>query len=115
MRKSLAVRVVWRRQGVRRHYVGTLSAAEEAVRLTGRDTQIGVELALSIPLAEINDVRVGNFGDELIAGEPCVVLELAGSEAIFLREIGAGPLHVHVLARSIGARIRPPQLLAQGG
>jgi hypothetical protein len=115
MRKSLAERVVWRRQGVRHHHVGMLSAGEEAIRLTGRDALSGVEVALSIPLGEINDVRVGGSGDERIAGERCVVLELAGSEAIFLRELGGGPLHVQVLARSLGALTSTPQLLTQGG
>ena len=114
MRKNLAERIVWRRQGVRHHYAGTLSAGEEGIRLTGRDAVVGVEVALSIPLCEIEDIRVAG-GDELLAGERCVVLELAGSEAIFLREVGAGPLHVHGLARSLGALIRAPQLLAQRG
>jgi hypothetical protein len=115
MRRSLAERIVWRREGVRHHYVGTLSAGEEGIRLIGRDAVVGVDVALSIPLCEIEDVRVAGPGDELLAGERCVVLELAGSEAIFLREVGAGPLHVHVLARSLGALIRAPQLLARGG
>jgi hypothetical protein len=115
MRKSLAERVIWRRQGVRNHYVGALSAGEEGVRLTGRDTVAGVDVAFSIPLSEIDDVHVAGPGDELLAGERCVVLELAGSNAIFLRKAGAGPLHVHVLARSLGALVGAPQLLAQGG
>jgi hypothetical protein len=95
--------------------MGALSAGEEAIRLTGRDALSGVDVALSIPFGEIDDVRVGGDGDESIAGERCVVIELAGSEAIFLREVGAGPLQVQVLARSLGALIRAPQLLAQGG
>jgi hypothetical protein len=113
MRRSLAERIVWRRQGVRHHYVGTLSAGEEGIRLTGRDAVVGIDVALSIPSCEIEDVRVAGPGDELLAGERCVVLELADSEGIFLREVGADPLHVHVLARSLGAGIRPPPILAQ--
>jgi hypothetical protein len=115
MRKSLADRIVWRRQGVRHHYVGTLSAGEEGIRLTGRDAVVRVEVALSIPLREVEDIRVAGPGDYLLAGERCVVLELEGSEPIFLRELGARPLQVQVLARSLGALIRAPQLLAQGG
>jgi hypothetical protein len=115
MKENLAARIVWRRQGVRHHYVGTLSAGEEGIRLTGRDPKVRVEVAFSIPLGEIDNIRVGGNGDELLAGERCVVLELAGSEAIFLREVGAGPLQVQVLARNLGALIRAPQLLAQGG
>ena len=70
---------------------------------------------LTVDRSENRPIRFAGPGDELLAGERCVVLELAGSEAIFLREVGAGPLHVHVLARSLGALIRAPQLLAQGG
>ena len=114
MRRTLAEKIAWRRNGVRRHYVGTLSAGDEGIRLTGRDPVSGVEVALSIPLSEIEDVRVAGPGDELLAGERCVVLELAESEAIFLREVGVGPLHILVLARSLGALTHAP-LLAQGG
>jgi hypothetical protein len=60
-------------------------------------------------------VRVSKTGDELLAGERCVVLELAESEAIFLREIGVGPLHIHLVARRLGALIHAQPLLAQGG
>jgi hypothetical protein len=115
MRETIAGKIVWRRHGVRHHYVGTLSAGEEGIRLTGRDPVVGVEVALSIPLCEIEDVHVAGQADDLLAGERCVVLELEDSKAIFLREVGPGPLHVRVLARSLGALIRPPQLLAQGG
>jgi hypothetical protein len=115
MREPIVGKIVWRRHGVRRHYVGALSAGDEGVRLTGRDPVVGVEVTLSIPLSEVEDVHVAGSGDELLAGERCVVLELAGSEAIFLREVGAGPLQVHVLARNLGALIRTPLLLAQGG
>jgi hypothetical protein len=115
MSHNLAARIVWRRQGVRPHYVGTLSSGDEGIRLTGRDAAVGVEVALSIPLCEIHDVRLGGPDEELLVGERCVVLELEGSEAIFLRELGAGPFQAHVLARSLGALIRAPQLLAQGG
>ncbi len=115
MKDAVADKIVWRRQGVRRNYVGTLSTGDEGIRLAGRDPVSGVEVALSIPSSEIEDVHVAAPGDELLAGERCVVVELADSEAIFLREIGVGPLHVHVLARSLGVLSRTPQLLPQGG
>jgi hypothetical protein len=115
MRETLGEKIAWRRQGVRSPYVGTLSAGEEGIRLTGRDPVSGIDVTLSIPLSEVEDVRVTGPGDELLAGERCVVLELADSEAIFLREVGVGPLHVHVLARSLGALTHARPVLAQGG
>ena len=115
MRGTLAEKIAWRRHGVRHHYVGTLLAGDEGILLTGREPVSGVEVALSIPLSELEDVRVAGPGDELLAGERCVVLELAESQAILLREVGAGPLQVHLLARRLGAPIHAPQLLVQGG
>jgi hypothetical protein len=115
MRETFAERIAWRRHGVRRHFVGTLHTDDDGIRLTGRDPASGLDVALSIPLAEIDHVRVSETGDELLAGEPCVVLELAGSDAIFVREVGVGPLHVHLLARRLAALIPAPHLLAQGG
>ena len=115
MEKTFAEKIAWRRHGVRRHYLGTLVAGTEGIRLTGSDPVSGVEVVLSIPLTEIEDVRVAGPGDELLAGERCVVLELAESDPIYLRDVGTGPLHVHVLARSLGALTHSPPLLAQGG
>jgi hypothetical protein len=114
MREILAENVAWRRQGVRRYYVGTLLAGDDGILLTGRDPVSGVEVALSIPLAELQDVRVGDSVEELFAGGRSVVLELAESEPIFLREVGMGTPHVHVLARSLGALTHVPAV-AQGG
>lgn len=116
MREDLAEKIAWRRRGVRRPYVGLLSAGDEGIRLSGRDPVSGVKVALSIPLAEVEKVRVAGPGDDLVAGERCVVLELVDSEAIFLREVGVGPLHIHVLARALGALTHaPPPLMVQGG
>jgi hypothetical protein len=116
MRESLVEKIAWRRRGVRRPYVGTLQAGAEGIRLSGRDPVSGVEVVLSIPLTEVDTVRVAGPRDELFAGERCVVLELAESEAIYLREVGEGPLHVHVLARTLGALTHASRLaLVQGG
>jgi hypothetical protein len=116
MRDSIMEKVAWRRRGVRRPYVGTLAADEGGIRLSGRDPVSGVEVALSIPLTEVVDVHVAGPGEELLAGERCVVLHLAESEAIFLREVGEGPLHIHVLARTLGALTHASApLLVQGG
>jgi hypothetical protein len=115
MRETFAERIAWCRHGVRRHFVGTLRADREGIRLTGRDPASGVDVALSIPLIEVERVRVSETDDECLAGERCVVLELAGSDSIFLREVGVGPLHVHLLARRLGASTHASPVLAQGG
>ena len=115
MEKTLAEKIAWRRHGVRRHYIGTLVASSDGICLTGSDPVSGVEVVLSIPLTEIENVRVAGPGDELLAGERCVVLELAESESIYLRDVGTGPLHIHVLARSLGALTQARPLVAQGG
>lgn len=111
----LAEKIAWCRHGVRTYFVGALRAGDEGIRLTGRDPTSGIDVALSIPLAEVECVRVSASREELLAGEPCVVLELAESEPIFIRQVGAGPLRVHVLARRLDALSRAPSLLAQGG
>jgi hypothetical protein len=114
MMKTLIEKIAWCRHGVRTYFVGALRACDEGIRLTGRDTSSGIDVSLSIPLAEVERVRV-SASDELLAGEPCVVLDLAGSEPIFLRQIGVSPLHVDLLARRLGALTNAPSLLAQGG
>ena len=113
MKEVLAQNVAWRRQSVRGFYVGTLLASDEGVLLTGRNPGSGVEVALSIPPTELQDVRLGHVDEEALAGGGCVVLELAESEPILLREVG-GSRDAHELARSLGALIRAP-LLVQGG
>jgi hypothetical protein len=105
MRETLAEKVAWCRQGVRTYFVGALRAGDEGIRLTGRDPTSGIDVALSIPLAEVEHVHLSASRNELLAGEPCVVLELADSESIFIRQVGAGPLQVEVLAGRLGALI----------
>lgn len=115
MRETLVEKIAWCRHGVRTYFVGALRAGDEGIRLTGRDPSSGIDVALSIPLAEVERVRVSASGDELLAGEPCVVLELADSEPIFIRQVGVGAFQVHLLARRLGALTEAPSLLAQGG
>jgi hypothetical protein len=110
-----ADRVAWCRRGTRLHYVGTLSGGAWGVRLAGRDPISGLEVALSIPLHEIDSVHVSRNPDEMLAGERCVVLELADSDPILLREIGTGSLHVRELARALAALSVSPVLAVQGG
>lgn len=84
--------VTWRRPSGP-EYVGDVALGEGYVRLVGRDPDSNVEVALSIPFAEIETVRTETAGD--------VVLELSGSQAIRLRKTG-----VRELSRALAERIR---------
>jgi hypothetical protein len=103
MAETLVNRIAWRRRGRRRDYVGTLAAGESSIRLTGRDRAGGADVVLTIPLAEVEGAHVSRTQDEALEGERTVVLELAESDPILMRELGAGPLHVHALARRLAA------------
>ena len=115
MNETVASRVAWHRRGRGPTYVGAVSRGPEAVRLTGRDPQSGIDVALSIPVVGIEHVGVEEPADGSLHGERCVVLDLADSEAIYLRPLGDAPLHVNLLARALGALTPPPAVLAQGG
>jgi hypothetical protein len=110
-----AERIAWRRQGLTTHFVGWLRTGDDAIRLTGRDADTGVDVALSIPVAGVDRVRVAEGTDDVLGGERTVVLELGGGPAILLSPRGVRPLHVHVLARRLGALVTAPPLVAQGG
>ena len=103
MAENVVNRITWRRRGFRRKYVGTLAAGESSILLTGRDRSGGVDVALTIPLAEVEGIHVSRSQDEALGGERSVVLELAESDPILIREVGAGPFNVHALARRLAA------------
>jgi hypothetical protein len=63
MRESFTDKVAWRRRGVRRPYVGTLEVSEGGITLSGRDPVSGVEVVLSIPMTEVEDVHVARAGE----------------------------------------------------
>jgi hypothetical protein len=107
-------RIAWRRRGVHRAYLGALSAGSEGIRLTGRDPLTGIDVALSIPLAEVEHVDVTDAGDEILSDDRCVVLDLAESEAIVLRPVESSLVHIQQLARSLGALAHVPALVAGG-
>jgi hypothetical protein len=114
MNESRASQIAWRRGAHGASYVGTLSRGADTIRLKGRDSVLGIDVVLSIPVDEIASVGVtepAGSGD----GEPFVVLDLPASEPIHLRPIGAAPLHVHSLARALSAVIAAPPVLAPGG
>jgi hypothetical protein len=114
MNESCAFQIAWRRGERGATYVGTVSRGADTIRLEGRDSVLGIEVALSIPVDEIASVGVTEFGGPA-DGDPCVVLDLPASEPIQLRLIGAAPLHVRSLASALGAVIPAPTVLAQGG
>ena len=119
MNEALAARVAWRRRRTPHHYVGTLATTDAGLRLDGREPATGIELSLSIPFSEIEQVRASNGSVDLLAGEPAVVLQLAGSEPVLLCEVGQGPQKASELARKLsrlleraGRRSRSPQATA---
>jgi hypothetical protein len=115
MSEMVASRVAWHRRGPGPTYVGAVSRGPEAVRLTGRDPQSGIDVALTIPVVGIEHVGVEVPVDGSLHGERCVVLDLADSEAIYLRPLGDAPLHVNLLARALGVLTSPAAVLTQGG
>jgi hypothetical protein len=104
----LAVRdlrkVAWRRRHAHQHYAGYLTLTDELIRLSGRESATGIDVALSIPHEAIGSARIGT--DEL-TGEPAVVLEVADGEPILIRPIGTGPLELDVLARKLASTVEP--------
>lgn len=93
-----------RRRTIPHHYLGALTASADQVRLSGRDPAMGIEVSLSIPLSEIRSVRTSASASENVRGAGAVVLELAGSEAMCLREVGGGS--PDSLARTLAALVR---------
>jgi hypothetical protein len=110
---TLSERIVWSRRGAKYDFVGSLYAGGDGIRLTGRDPKSGLDVALSIPPSEVEEVHVAPVdGDP--AGDANVVVELVGAEPILLR-FGAGALRAEMLARKLGALLQPSRLLVRGG
>jgi hypothetical protein len=101
MNEAVAARVAWRRRHTLHHYVGTLAATEAGLRLDGREPATGIELSLSIPFSEIEEVSTSDQSADLLVGEPAVVLRLAGSEPLLVREVGPGPERAPELAKKL--------------
>jgi hypothetical protein len=101
MNEVVAARVAWRRRHTPHHYVGTLATTDLGFRLDGREPATGIELSLSIPFSEIEDVQTSNGSNDLLAGEPAVMLQLAGSEPVLVREVGRRPPESPELAREL--------------
>lgn len=107
-------KIAWRRGERGPTYVGAVSRGDDTIRLTGRDPILGIDVALSIPVTEIDYVGVAETGSGSDDG-PFVVLDLEGSEPIHLRPVGGTSLAVHLLARTLGSVTAAPTVLAQGG
>jgi hypothetical protein len=113
---TVVEKISWHRRGVRSDFVGSLSATDDGIRLTGRDPQSGLDVVLSIPSPELSGVHVSSANsDGNGGGDPYVVLEVEHAQPIFLRQVGDRSLHAQLLARKLGALLRTPRLLAQGG
>jgi hypothetical protein len=113
MSETNSAKIAWRRGGRGPTYVGTVSRSADTIRLTGRDPILGIDVALSIPVEEIDDVAVDEVAGS-IDGSPLVVLDLPESEPIQLWPVGGSSLDVNLLARAIG--FAPVSaLLTQGG
>lgn len=108
-------KIAWRRGEHGPTYVGAVSHGDDTIRLTGRDPVLGIDVALSIPVAEIEYVGVSETAAGSVDGDPFVVLDLSGSEPIQLRPVGGNSLGVHLLARGLGALTPLPTVLTQGG
>jgi hypothetical protein len=89
MDEQLVDRIAWRRRSRRQQYLGRLLLLPDRLRLVGRDAEWGIDVALSIPFGEIEAVRAAASATESVLGEAGIVVELAGSEPIFLRELGS--------------------------
>lgn len=96
--KLLADRVAWSRENARHRYIGALWAADDTIRLAGRDEFGGLEVSLAIPLDELSGVHVDAHGREPVPGQPCLVLTLASSPAIIVWAFGDLALQLPELA-----------------
>jgi hypothetical protein len=114
MSETHSRKIAWRRGERGPTYVGAVSRSADTIRLTGRDPILGIDVALSIPVEEIEDVAVEEAAVGSIDGCPSVVLDLTASEPIHLQPVGGSSLDVQLLARTIGF-VPAPALLAQGG
>ena len=92
---------MWRRRHAPRHYVGTLATTDAGFRLDGREPATGIELSLSIPFSEIEEVRASDGSADLLAGESAVVLQVAAAEPVLVREVGQKPQKAPELARKL--------------
>lgn len=114
MQQSTASKIAWRRGRSGGTYFGSVSRGPEAIRLSGCDPVLGIDVTLSVPIDEIKRVGLSESADES-AGAECVIVDLACSEPIYLRPLGSTKLHVYLLARALDALTVAPAVLTKGG
>jgi hypothetical protein len=110
---TLIEKIAWRRRGVGNDFVGSLRAGADGIRLTGRDTLTGLDVALSIPPNEVEHVHVQPAEGDPGIGDH-VIVDLAAAGPIILRRVGDGPFHAQLLARELEALLQSTRLLVQG-
>jgi hypothetical protein len=99
-------KVAWHRLHVRQPYVGYLTLTDEAVRLSGREAETGIDVALSIPLSGIDRVR--RASDACLDADRAIVLELADGEPIRVVPIECSRADLERLARRLTAAVESP-------
>lgn len=114
MQGSESFRIAWRR-GSGATYIGSVSRTPEAIRLTGRDRVLGIDVGLVIPIGEVAYVAASEPAPWSDDASCCVIVGLVGSEPIYLRPLDSTLLNVHLLARALGAVTKAPAVLARGG
>jgi hypothetical protein len=113
MSETDGVKIAWHRGERGPTYVGGVSRTADTIRLTGRDPVLGIDVALSIPVQEVEHIGIVEAPSSTDGGS-FVVLRLSESEPIHLRPVGGSSLDVHLLARAMGLTPAPAQLV-QGG
>lgn len=94
-------RIAWSRRGAQHDFVGSLRAGDDGIRLTGRDPRSGLDVALSIPPSEVEQVYVVGAN-----ADPFVVVELARAEPILVHRVGPGSVQAHLLTRKLRALLK---------
>ena len=104
-------RIGWCRADAHHRYVGAVWAAQDRIRLVGRDSTLGIDVALAIPASEIEHVGVDLGRPEPSLGEPCIVITLAKSAPILVWDVGGDHLPLDGIAARLAAlrgRCRTP-------
>jgi hypothetical protein len=70
---------------------GALVVDEDRLLLEGRSAEGRVEL--SVPYADLTEVRIGRSADERLNGRPALLLEREGGQPVQIEPFGAGLLH----------------------
>ena len=97
----VADRIVWCRAGARHRYSGALWAADDRIRLIGRDAGYGIEVSLAIPVDDIKQISLEDGRSEPEHGERCIVLRLVESAPLVIWVPGGSAPELEVIAACI--------------